>query len=375
MKIGIDVTPMFRQRGGVGWYTYHLITFLAHIDKKNTYVLYCEPSSRVSDDFSITQPNFSIVKVSKWNMRSQARYDHIELFHGTNYKLPAYGKCGSVVTVHDLALERFPHHSRKFFGQRWASWKSQKTFTRADRIIAVSQHTAQDLHAYYKIPSEKIDVVYHGSSFGSSHAHNVTGTLSNLSHVYGLGESAYILHVGGGEPRKNISTLLEAYAMLGDLRSHYKLLLVGAMGPWKEQIMRQVKQLQLQDSVIAADYVTYEELQVLYQNAALFVYPSLYEGFGIPPLEAMSSGVPVITSNTSSLPEIVGDAAVMIDPMCPQDFMTSIAIALTNVEFRKELIKKGLARAKKFSWEQAARDTLAIYNDVVKEANDRSLIH
>ena len=374
MRIGIDATPVFRQRGGIGWYTYHLTLSLARIDHENTYVLYRDSSSQVFDDLGIAQRNFSVVDVAKWSMGRQAEHDAIDIFHGTNYKLPAHGKHGSVITVHDLALDRFPEYSRKFFGQRWASWRSRRVFSQADRIIAVSHHTAQDLHDYYGVSPERINVVYPGNSLAVNAA-QMTITLTSLKQRYGLRGDAYILHVGGGEPRKNISALLEAYAMLGAPRRHYQLILIGRMGRWKEQIIRRVRQLGLTDDVAIMGYVAQEHLDIFYTHASLFVYPSLYEGFGIPPLEAMARGIPVITSNTTSLPEVVGDAAVMTDPLLPAALAQAITAVLTDAKLRERLRQKGLSRAKQFSWEQAARNTLAVYASVFREAYDRPSVH
>lgn len=374
MKIGIDATPIFRERGGIGWYTYHLTTSLARIDHDNTYVLYRDSSSQLLDDSYIDQPNFSAVVVPKWRMGRQAKHDAIEVFHGPNYKLPAYGRYGSVITVHDLALDRFPQHSKKFLGQRWAAWRSRRVLARAERIIAVSHHTARDLHDYYRIPTERIHVVHHGGSLGPG-AKPTHTALEVLKQDYGLRGDGYILHVGGGEPRKNVLVLLQAYATLGDLRRQYQLVLVGGMGRWRERITQRIRQLELDNDVIVTGYVAQEHLDGFYEHAALFVYPSLYEGFGIPPLEAMASGIPVITSNTSSLPEVVGDAAVMVDPLQPAALAQSIITVLTDANLAKGLRQKGLLRAKEFSWEQTARDTLAVYTSVFREAYDRSTDH
>ena len=206
MRIGIDATPMFRERGGIGWYAYHLTTSLARIDHENTYVLYHDASSQFPIDPSINQHNFSSVEVPKWCMRRQVRRDAIEVFHGTNYRLAAYGRYRSVITVHDLALERFPQHSKKIFGQRWASWRSSRAFARADRIIAVSHQTAQDLHDYYRIPLERINVVHHGGSLARNVDHTDI-TLEFLKQRYGLHGGGYILHVGGGAAEKHFGPL------------------------------------------------------------------------------------------------------------------------------------------------------------------------
>ncbi len=372
MRIGIDATPMFRERGGVGWYAYHLTTSLARIDDENTYVLYRDSSSKFPIGPCINQHNFSSVDVPKWRMRHQVRRDAIEIFHGLNYRLPAYGRYGSVITVHDLALDRFPHHSRKFFGQRWASLRARSSFSRADRLIAVSQHTAHDLCRYYQVSSGRIDVVYHGGGLARSTEHTNVA-LDFLNRHYGFRDGEYILHVGGGEPRKNILGLLKAYSMLGDLRQRYQLILVGGMGRWMNQIVREIRHLGLVNDVLITGYVAQEHLSAFYKHASLFVYPSLYEGFGIPPLEAMATGIPVIAANTSSLPEVLGEAAIMVDPLQPAALAQSIRTVLSDPILREKLREKGLSQVKNFSWEQAARNTLAVYTSVFLKSYDRRL--
>ena len=375
MRIGIDVTPMFRQRGGIGWYTYCLTTSLARIDSNNTYILYRDTSAKLFDALPINQPNFSIVAIPRWRMRHQAHRDAIDIFHGTNYKLPAYGKCGNIITVHDLALDKFPQHSKKLFGQRWAAWRSRLVFARANRLIAVSHNTAHDLHEHYKIPLDKISVVHHGGILRET-AESTRTTLELLKQQYRLCGDRYILHVGGGEPRKNIGTLLEAYALLGDLRKHYKLVFIGTMGRWLNRIMQRIRQLALDHDVVITGYVPYPQLVTFYKHAAAFVYPSLYEGFGIPLLEAMERATPVITSNTSSLPEVVGDAAIMVDPLQPSELAQSIRRVLTDSKLSNDLRQKGLIRASQFSWERTASNTLAVYNIAFAEpACDESVSH
>ena len=302
MKIGIDATPMFRERGGIGWYTYHLTTSLARIDRENTYVLYRDSSAQFRDDPDINQHNFTAVDVPKWRMRRQARQDAIDVFHGTNYKLPMHGKFGSIITVHDLAADRFPEYSKKFFGQRWAAWRSKQVFLRADRIITVSHHTAQDLHALYQIPSERINVVHQGGSLATTPTPTHI-SLESLKRRYGLRRDEYILHVGGGGPRKNVSALLDAYAMLRDLRRRYQLVLVGNMGQWRNRVLRSIRQRDLMNDVIMTDYVAQEDLAAFHTHASLFTMTAASPTTsGKEDVFEVMTGVPLAIASKTGIP-------------------------------------------------------------------------
>ena len=232
----------------------------------------------------------------------------------------------------------------------------------ADRIIAISQSTKQDLMHYFSVSEERICVVYLAPRHFCYPERNpdfLRSTLGRLE-IY----QDFILTVGSLEPRKNLKTLVEAYAMYVTHHSGRELLVIaGAKGWLNDDITQLVAALGVEDRVKFLGYVQEADLRVLYSAARLFVYPSLYEGFGLPPLEAMACGAPVITSNTSSLPEVVGDAAILIDPCSGEKLCQAMHMVLANDDLRSSMRQQSLERARLFSWEQAAQETLAVYRE------------
>jgi glycosyltransferase involved in cell wall biosynthesis len=285
-----------------------------------------------------------------------------DMFHGTNYALPRARSACLVVTVHDLALLRYPHLGTaalsRFIRQM------TRSVTEAKRVIAVSDATRRDIIDLLGTPAEKIRVIHNGYDQRFRPLPH-TEARARVGERYGLSEP-YILHVGTLEPRKNLETLISAYARLRRERYiPHGLVLVGDRG-WKyDPIFQLVDQLGLRNAVRFTGAVPADDLPALYNAADLFVYPSLYEGFGLPPLEAMACGTPVVTSNVSSLPEVVGDAALLVDPHDEGALAEAMARVLSDVELRRHMRERGLERARHFSWERCARETLAVYEEVM----------
>ncbi len=368
MLVAIDASPLFRRRGGIGWYTYHLVKHLIRIDQDNEYLLYTTALSDKGETVTTgLNRNVRVIRVSKVLMGWRSRWDRIDLYHGTNYKVPAGGCYRRVVTIHDMALDRFPQFSRKLFGQRWASSRTCEVARRADMVIAVSQHTANDIQEYYGIPPERIAVIYNGVDEEYFPERDPV-KFGVLQERYGIRTDRYILYVGGSDPRKNLHTLLQAYHRLPAIHRDYGLVVVGGIGWGSQELYDCIGSLKLQNSVVLAGYVPVVDLRILYSMAAVLVYPSLYEGFGLPPLEAMACGCPVITSNSSSLPEVVGEVAPMLDPLDVEGLASAIERVVCDGHYRELLRVKGFERAKLFSWEKTARETLAIYRHVSAKA-------
>lgn len=239
-----------------------------------------------------------------------------------------------------------------------------RTLKTADRIIAVSNSTKRDLINYFNIPEEKIKVILEAADEKFKLLNKEE--INEVKQKYNL-NFPFILYVGTLEARKNIPTLIKAFYKIKKKNIEHKLVIAGKKG-WKyKEIFETIDKLDLQNDVVFTGYVSDEDLPALYNAADLFVYPSIYEGFGLPPLEAMACGTPVITSNTSSLPEVVGDAGIMVDP-CDVDGLTqTMCDVLTNDGLREDMIKKGLERAKMFTWEKCARETLKVYEEVYNE--------
>ncbi|MGI6377335.1 MAG: glycosyltransferase family 4 protein [Anaerolineae bacterium] len=275
----------------------------------------------------------------------------------------AVAHCPTVVTVHDLSFVRYPElftRARRLYQQRLTPY----TVRRAAAITADSQATKDDLVALYNVDPSKVRVVYPGVDAGLAPIAD-QGRLAALRHRHGLPDR-FVLFLGTIEPRKNLVTLLEAYALL--LRREglpHHLVIAGGKGWHYEQVFAAVERLGLGELVHFVGYVSAVELPLWYNAAEALVYPSLYEGFGLPPLEAMACGTPVAVSNVSSLPEVVGSAAPMVDPYDATAWADVLARLLTDDAYRATVRADGLKRARAFTWERTARDVSLVYHEVL----------
>jgi glycosyltransferase involved in cell wall biosynthesis len=362
MRIAIDANPMFLTRAGIGNYTYHLVRQLVRVDQEHEYYLYNTVTREQELGGLKLGANAHVICFPRILSSWRARKDRIDVYHGVSYQLWAQGRAGSVVTVHDLALAKFPEFSKRLLGEQWSGYKTLRTLRRATRVIAVSQNTANDISNFYQIPSEKIRVIYNGvgEEFFSP---SPTDSLKSVRARYRIPSGDYILYVGGSDPRKNLERLLEAFSILLKKIKPPKLVLTGGVGRRAKEIYQKISELGLEHHVVLTGHLPTQELRLLYSGARLFAYPSLYEGFGIPVLEAMACGVPVMTSNTSSLPEVAGDAACLIDPYDVQAMAAAMEKILKDNDLAASLQAKGLERVKAFSWERAARQTLEVYKE------------
>jgi len=260
-----------------------------------------------------------------------------------------------IVTVHDLVRFYFGFDPETI-AERIFLKLDIRGIKRASHLIATSQHTKNDLIEYMKIPQNKITVIYNGVE------HSIFQPRKTR-----ILDEPYILYVGSERPRKNLGRLFEAFAMLKKEFPDLRLLKVGAEGRFKKyrrDTMRQLASLGITQDVVFVDYVSEQDLARYYSSAALLAYPSLYEGFGLPPIEAMSCGCPVVTSNISSLPEVVGEAGIMVEPRDIAGLAQAMRRVLTDSKLRDDMIRKGLEQAKKFSWEKAAEQTREVYEKV-----------
>jgi glycosyltransferase involved in cell wall biosynthesis len=294
-----------------------------------------------------------------------------DLFHGTNYGAPRRLAARLIVTVHDLALLRFPQFGTP--GMRAHVQRSCARLPEAHRIIADSQATASDLVALAGCDPARIRVVYPACDprFVPLDRDAARMTVAQRFALH----DPYLLHVGTLEPRKNLVALLRAFARLRATAAHrHRLVLVGQRGWLYEPIFDALAALGLDDQVCVIDTARDEDLPALYAAADVFVYPSFYEGFGLPVLEAMACGTPVVTSDRSSLPEVAGDAALLADPEDEVALGEAMQRMLTDATLRRTMAERGLERAQAFSWTRCARDTLAVYEEALAQpAFGRSL--
>ncbi len=268
-----------------------------------------------------------------------------------------------VMVVHDLVASKFAQHYSKTALAYW-NGVLPASAKRVDHIITISENTKQDLVNELKIKEDKITVI----PLAVNKKYKVLRDedwIEETLEGFGLKNNEFVLSVSTLEPRKNYERLIKAFA--GSKRREEKLVIVGKKGWGYEPIFDLVNKMNLKDSVIFLDYVKDNDLLALYNTCKFFVMPSLYEGFGLPPLEAMACGAPVIVSNRSSLPEVVGEAAMLVDPYSVEDMQEKMNILLRQREIRKELEEKSLEQAAKFSWKKTAEETLKIFRKVVNE--------
>jgi len=281
-----------------------------------------------------------------------------DIFFSPAHYSPRFCPVPTVVTIHDLSYFYYPDEFLKKDLYKLQNW-TKYSVKNAKKIIAVSKTTKKDLVKFYDLPEEKIEVIYNGYQ----------KEIKNLKSKIKI-KKPYLLYVGTIQPRKNLKTLIEAFFLLSKESPEYSLVIVGKKGWLYEKIFANVEQADsFKNRIIFTDYVDNDALAYLYKNASLFVLPSLYEGFGIPILEAMSFGCPVISSFTSSLPEIGGDACLYFDPTSKEDLKEKILQLLNNKKLRNELVKKGKERVKLFSWKKCGEETLELLKKTYLERN------
>jgi len=371
VRIGIDARLIFYHQAGIGQYILRLTQALAQIARDDAFILF---TSRKDKTIHIPQPN--VRQQPLWTP-SHYRFERITLsvelapfaldvLHSPDFIPPRWTRCPTVITVHDLAFLRYPRFltraSARYYGQ------VDLAARQATHIIAVSQSTKRDLINLLGVPESKITVIYEAAHplfapMDKTRAREFVRRLYNLP-------DEFVLFVGTIEPRKNLPTLLRAFKRLRDnYKMQLPLVIAGYRGWLVEEVDQALAEVQLGDALRFLGSVRNEELVYLYNAASLFVLPSFYEGFGLPPLEAMACGTPVIVSNVSSLPEVVGDAALLVAPDDVEGLAVAMARVLTDETLRNELRDKGLARARTFSWERAARETLAVYRQTMSQMN------
>lgn len=371
MKIGIDIRTLMDQRySGISGYTLHLVAKILEIDNDNEYRLFYNSARDMSgripryigDNIKLINTrypnkvfNYGMQKILHWPKLNSLL--GVDLFFMPHINFIALGpECHRVITVHDLSFLRYP----EFFNIKQNIWHSlvqvKKLLRSFDTIIAVSQNTKHDIVELCGIPAEKIKVIHSGK--GSNYK-PLSGDDENLKKIftkYNLPKK-FILYLGTIEPRKNVSAIISAYNLMREQNSdlsEYKLVIAGASG-WKtRRTFSLYKRSPYKKDILFLGYVDNDDKIYLYNAASIFVYPSLYEGFGFPPLEAMASGLPVITSNSSSLPEVVKDGAILVNPYNLNDIKEAMVNLLSDRNLYEYLKEKGLTIAKTYSWRNTA---------------------
>jgi len=377
MKIGFDIDSLTIKSGGIGRYAVNLINGIAKVSLNKTqneiFIFFHN-----SFDRSLIEKYPHIKFVKKYtNIKSNVlrkgiflpfsiQSIKIDLFHGLDHiGIPFIYKsktCKYVVTIHDLITLIYPD---KFTLKHRLIQNTllPKVLRKADRIIANSNSTKNDIIRLYPEYESKIKVIYEGidSKFFQRDSKEIERTLKKYNIDY-----KYFLFLGTIEPRKNIINVIEAFIKLkqeGNVEQ--KLVITGRKGWLYKEILEKMQKAPFFQDIVFTDFINDEDLPFLYSGADIFLYPSLYEGFGLPVLEAMACGVPVITSNISSLPEVAGDAALLVNPMNVEEIARAVETLKRDRKLREKMRKKALERAKLFSWEKAAKETLKIYEKTI----------
>jgi len=376
MTIGIDAR-FFGPRGkGLGRYTQKLIEALQELDRENDYVIFLRREN--FDEYLPQNPRFKKVLADySWYGFAEQFFlpfkiyaQKVDLMHFPHFNVPIFYFKKYIVTIHDLILRHFATRraSRlgtllywiKNLGYRVVIWLALK---RAKKIITVSEYVENDIIKSFKVKAQKISVTYEGAP----EKNLLFAGLKYKLKEFGIGKP-YLLYVGNAYPHKNLERLVKAFEILvADSKNDLQLVLVGEEDYFYQRLEEEgrtsiLRRIEVFDQIIFTDFVTDEELELLYQNATLYVFPSLCEGFGLPPLEAMSHGLPVVCSNATCLPEILGEAAIYFNPQDPNDMAEKINQVLSNNNLRKDLIAKGFEQIKKYSWRKMGEKTLILYN-------------
>ncbi|WP_461615449.1 glycosyltransferase family 4 protein [Clostridium sp. Marseille-QA1073] len=372
MKIGIDARAAKWYRGtGIGTYTYQLINSLNKVDFINEYLLFTAENYNSQIDF---KNNFflSPIKESKssnfWdevNIPNILNGKDIDIYHvpQNGVGLPIEKKCPFIITLHDT----IPIHMPETVGDRYLeifTTKMKSIVDNSDGIITVSEFSKEDISKDFNYPKERIFVTYLASENIYKPINKVIAS-SILKKQYSLPNN-YILYVGGFSPRKNILGLIKAYSKLPkNIRESHNLVIAGNKGKSYELYKKCAEEYNVDNYVIFPGFISMEYMPYLYNSASLFVYPSFYEGFGLPPIEAMACGIPVITSNVTSIPEIVGDAAVLFNPNDIDELSSKLYEVLMDENIKQELIHKGFIKNNFLSWKKTALDTLKAYKTIL----------
>lgn len=373
MIIGLEVTAAVRQRGGIGRYVRELLRALAALDNENQYRLFYASTNDDTHMLPELPSNFRTCRLpfhDIWLARMWQRMrvpipvelitGRVDVYHSPDFTLPpTLPRTPTLLTVHDLSFVRHPRSAAP--GLRdYLNLVVPRSVRHATHVLADSESTKEDLMSIYKTPEKKITVLYAGVAAGFKPPEDAR-ELADVRVLYGLGEQPYVLSIGTLQPRKNHARLIEAFdCALRD--SEYNLVLAGDQGWQYEGARAQIEERGLHRRVLFPGFVAEKHLQALYSAAKVMAFPSLYEGFGLPVLEAMACGVPVLASNSPCLPEVAGDAALMVDPRNVRAMAAGITELVYNSELRESLRVKGLERATKFCWENSAAELLRIYH-------------
>lgn len=376
LPIGIDYTPAYEQGGGIGRYVRELVTALSLIDQTSPYSLFVSGGirSKLPPQLGANFHWKPTPVTPKWLARIWHRLQvplpveaftgRVCLFHATDFVMPpTLPSVPTVLTVHDLSFVRVSDSASPSL-KKYLDVVVPRSVGKATHILADSQATADDLVSLYSVSASKVSVLLSGVN--ERFYQNISSNSSMTTRIkYSLEDFPYIFTVGTVQPRKNYIRLIQALVQLRNKGIDIHLVIAGGKGWLDNPIYQAISDNHMEKFVHFIGFASDEDLPALYKNATCLAFPSLYEGFGLPVLEAMAAGVPVLTSNVSSLPEVAGDAAITVDPYDVDAITDGLQKLILDTTLRDTLIQKGLARAKEFTWEKSARQLLGIYQDLL----------
>lgn len=377
MRIGIEVTAAVRQGGGIGRYVRELLRALAASDTTNNYRLfYASPAPLphslppLPANFHSTCLPFNDIWLARLWHRIRAPLPlelvtgPLDVYHSPDFTLaPTLPGTPKLLTVHDLSFIRDPDSSSPSL-RSYLQVVVRRSVQRASHILADSQSTKDDIIELYRTPADRITVLYSGvdPAFQPIRDH---APLAQVRRRYGLGDAPFVFSLSTLQPRKNYRRLIEAFEIaLGN--THFRLVLAGSRGWMHEELFDEVRRRHLETRVLFPGFVSDADLPSLYSAAEVMAYPSLYEGFGLPVVEAMACGTPVLASTAPCLPEIAGQAALLVDPYDVHAIADGLTRLTRDEQLRARLVEKGLARAQEYSWQESARKLLTLYSQMAQ---------
>ena len=371
MRIAIDLRKLHDH--GIGTYIRNLVRYLARLDHETEYILLCRPpdcglTAELGENFRAVPANALPYSIREQvQLPLQLTRERVDLFHAPHYVLPTLAPCRSVVTIHDCIHLMFPQYLPNRLAYAYARSILWTASRRASRVMTVSEASKRDIVQFLGIPGDRVVIIPNGIDERFNTPPNEE-EVARVRARYQL-DAPFVLYVGNVKPHKNLERLIDAfYRVRQELGDDLRLLLIGDDISKYATFRRAVHRYQLHKYVRFLGFVPDETLAVLYRLAHVFAFPSLYEGFGLPPLEAMASGTPVVTSNVSSLPEVVGDAALLVDPYDPAAIAAAIRRVLTEPGLSADLRRRGLERAREYSWERSVKRIRQIYGEVAVES-------
>lgn len=363
LSIIINGLQYAKNGAGISRYTHKLAQYMDRsvdiLIHKNVESSFRQDNIKVLD----REINGSKDRILEEQLKCIKIFKKYELVHFPDYATPILYRGKKVATIHDMAMHTMEDKYtksqvfiKKFF--------MKNTINKADKLICISNFTAKELKKYYPyVDDKKIEVVYNG--FEYTYVDISKSDQNDILDKFNI-DGKYLLYVGTISPHKNLERLIEAFSILRKKGYNHKLVIAGKKGWMYNEILNKSKELGIESYVIFTDYVTDEELEILYRCADVFTFPSLYEGFGFPPIEAMARKIPVVSSSEGALDEVVGDAALICNAYDINDIASKIEDVITNENLKNDLIEKGIKRSSYFSWEKTARQTYEIYQKVLR---------